>query len=106
MEAAHGITNTVRGVEEAVEAVNQNFEPFELQPSIIDAVVDTCPEHEAEEIWRVVGHSLVEQARDLLEEVRVHLRVQCYYAICSLLWCALLGISLYRRKFFWRYGDS
>lgn len=71
MEAFHGITNAGHGVEEAVEAVNPNVEPFELQPSIIDAVIHMCPEHEAEEIWRVVGHSLVEQARDLLEEVRV-----------------------------------
>lgn len=46
-----------------------SYEPFVLQPSIIDAVTELCPEHEAEEIWRIVGHSLVEQARDLLEEV-------------------------------------
>lgn len=57
-----------RNVEEGTDA---NFEPFELQPSIIDAVAKLCPENEAEEIWRVVGHSLVEQSRDLLEEVRV-----------------------------------
>ena len=47
-----------------------NCEPFELQPSVLDAVDSLCPEREAEEIWRVVGPSLVEQARDLLEEVR------------------------------------
>lgn len=71
MEVVNRKTNASSGVEEVEEAVNPNFEPFELQPSIIDTVVDMCPEHEAEEIWRVIGHSLVEQARDLLEEVCV-----------------------------------
>lgn len=47
-----------------------NYEPFELQPSVLEAVASLCPEHEAEEIWRIVGSSLVEQARDLLDEVR------------------------------------
>ena len=47
-----------------------NYEPFELQPSVLEAVASLCPEHEAEEIWRIVGPSLVEQARDLLDEVR------------------------------------
>lgn len=102
MEAAHDITNAVRGVKEAVEEVNQNFEPFELQPSIIDAVLDTCPEHEAEEIWRVVGHSLVEQAKDLLEEVRV-LSTQSADWVC---YGAHYLELPFRRKFFWRYGDS
>lgn len=45
------------------------YEPFELQPSLLDTVAAVCPEHEAEEIWRVVGPSLVEQAKDLLQEV-------------------------------------
>lgn len=105
MEAEHDITNVVRGVEEAVEVVNQNFEPFELQPSIIDAVLNTCPEHEAEEIWRVVGHSLVEQAKDLLEEVRVLsiCRVQPADWVCY--GAHYLELPS-RRKFFWRYGDS
>ena len=57
------------GTKEGEEGVDMYFEPFELQPSIIDVVADMCPEREAEEIWLVVGHSLVEQARDLLEEV-------------------------------------
>lgn len=51
------------------EGVDISFEPFELRPSVVDLVAKLCPEHEAEEIWRVVGHSHVEQAQDLLEEV-------------------------------------
>lgn len=52
------------------------LQPFVLQPSIIDVVAKLCPENEADEIWRVVGHSLVEQAKDLLEEVTKNLRIR------------------------------
>ena len=59
---------------------DDKYEPFELQPSVLEAVASLCPEHEAEEIWRVVGPSLVEQAKDLLDEVRVLpvMRSVCY----------------------------
>ena len=58
-----------RGRDEAETGMHVDFEPFELQPSILDVVANLCPEHEAEEIWHVVGYSLVEQAKDLLKEV-------------------------------------
>ena len=60
---ANGVTDSDK------EREGLTHEPFELQPSMLDLVTELCPEHEAEEIWRVVGHSLVEQARDLLDEV-------------------------------------
>ena len=70
MEMENELAHSGRGRREEGEArVHVNFEPFELQPSIIDVVSNLCPEHEAEEIWHVVGYSLVEQARDLLKEV-------------------------------------
>lgn len=47
----------------------RELEPFQLQPSIVDNISKLYSENEAEELCRVVGHSLVEQARDLLEEV-------------------------------------
>ena len=82
MEMENELAHSGRGWREEAEArVHVNFEPFELQPSIIDVVSDLCPEHEAEEIWHVVGYSLVEQARDLLKEV---------YTVIKLLWCALI----------------
>lgn len=103
METENRKTNPSTSSREVEEAeVDPTFEPFELQPSIIDTVVDMCPEHEAEEIWRVIGHSLVEQARDLLEEVCV--------LSCAVQWLGLYGAHYlelpYRREFFWRYGDS
>ena len=59
-----------RGSPEGVEREDaSSYEPFELQPSLLDTVSDVCPAGEAEEIWRVVGPSLAEQARDLLDEV-------------------------------------
>ena len=69
MEMESHLVNSGRGREEAEPGVHVDFEPFELQPSILDIVANLCPEHEAEEIWHVVGYSLVEQARDLLKEV-------------------------------------
>ena len=58
-----------RGSPEGVEREDAGYEPFELQPSLLDTVSDVCPAGEEEEIWRVVGPSLAEQARDLLDEV-------------------------------------
>ena len=69
MEMESHLVRSGRGREEAEPGVQVDFEPFELQPSILDIVANLCPEHEAEEIWHVVGYSLVEQARDLLKEV-------------------------------------
>ena len=72
------------------EGVDVNYEPFELQPSVLEVVARLCPQHEAEEIWRVVGHSLVEQARDLLEEVRI----QSYCALVPMQWrFVMVGIN-------------
>ena len=103
METENGVSYSVSGTEEgsarhAGQGRGRDWEPFELQPSIIDAVSKLCPENEADEIWRVVGHSLIEQAKDLLEEV----------SLCPILsWWALIGIShTPRQDFFWKFGDS
>ena len=42
---------------------------FELSPSVWDLILRHCPEKEVSEVGRVLGHSLVEQARDLQQEV-------------------------------------
>lgn len=89
-----------------------NYEPFELQPSVLEAVASLCPEHEAEEIWRIVGPSLVEQARDLLDEVRSLpvpptandgriIRVFAVYGVHQLDYLLLL---ICRQRFTWRFG--
>lgn len=75
MEVASGQTGREENERCAGDTVNgggvaeEGLEPFELQPSMIDVVAKLCPKNEADEIWRVVGHSLVEQATDLMEEV-------------------------------------
>ena len=45
------------------------LEAFELQPPLWELVSQLCPEKETEEVTRILGHSLVEQACDLYEEV-------------------------------------
>ncbi len=47
-----------------------NLEAFDLPASVWELVERLCPEKEASEVKRIVGHSLVEQAADLHEEVR------------------------------------
>jgi len=110
MEAASGQRDreeNKRGAEEERDAesggeiAGESVEPFELQPSIIDVVAKLCPKNEADEIWRVVGHSLVEQAKDLLEEVGENRRIS------SLFWCALIGITTSCRQVLsWKFGGS
>ena len=69
-KASRGGKCSEQGEKRAVETEHEDaFLPFELQPSVIDAVGTLCPKTEAEEIWRVVGDSLVEQATDLMNEV-------------------------------------
>ena len=84
------------------------YEPFELQPSLLDAVASLCPESEAEEIWRVVGPSLAEQAGDLLQEVRVGLLSHAGQPDprSPTLWCASTGTLFPRQRFTWKYGES
>ena len=90
--ASRGRKYSEQGEERAAETEQEDtFLPFELQPSIIDVVRTLCPKTEAEEIWRVVGDSLVEQAKDLLDEVReiamgdlgqvVMMRINCIYYV-------------------------
>ena len=104
MKMANGVTDSDK------EREGLTHEPFELQPSMLDLVTELCPEHEAEEIWRVVGHSLVEQARDLLDEVyRALVTVYSVYDRTRAAGCYgvhHLEYTLCRLKFTWRYGDS
>lgn len=51
------------------------MEAFELQPSTWGLILQFCPESEAGEVKRLLGHSLVEQAGDLYEEVGISDRV-------------------------------
>lgn len=46
-----------------------NLEAFELEPSVWELIQSFCPEREIGEVRRTLGASLVEQARDLHEEV-------------------------------------
>lgn len=45
------------------------LEAFELQPPLWELISQLCPEKETGEVRRILGHSLVEQACDLYEEV-------------------------------------
>ena len=45
-------------------------EAFELQPSIWKLIDHYCPPEELEEVQRILGYAIVEQARDLHCEVR------------------------------------
>lgn len=44
-------------------------EVFESLPSTWELILQHCPENEVEEVKRILGTSLVEQAVDLHEEV-------------------------------------
>ena len=46
-----------------------NLEAFELQVSVWECLRELCPEKELGEVKRILGHSLVEQTKDLYEEV-------------------------------------
>lgn len=50
---------------------------FELSPSVWDLILSYCPEKEASEVGRILGRSLVEQARDLQQEVSYRLVQAC-----------------------------
>ena len=63
-------SSRVDGLE--VDTDNVTLEAFELQPPLWELVSQLCPEKEAGEVRRILGHSLVEQACDLYEEVSVN----------------------------------
>ena len=46
-----------------------SLEAFELQTSLWELVSQMCPAKELSEVMRIMGHSLVEQACDLHDEV-------------------------------------
>ena len=46
-----------------------SIETFDLKPSLWKLITSVCPSNEADEIKRILGASLVEQACDLYEEV-------------------------------------
>lgn len=44
---------------------------FELQPSIWKLITQSCPSEEQEEVQRILGYAIVEQTRELYDEVRI-----------------------------------
>ena len=50
-------------------------EAFELQPSIWNLIAQSCPSEEQEEVQRILGYAIVEQARDLYDEACTHLEI-------------------------------
>ena len=46
-------------------------EAFELPPSVWELIKNLCPEKESNELKRMLGQSLIEEACDLLTEVHV-----------------------------------
>lgn len=50
------------------------MQPYQLRASLWETVLRLCPEREAEEVRHALGTSLVEQARDLRQEVGTHAR--------------------------------
>ena len=63
-------SSRVDGLE--VDTDNVTLKAFELQIPLWELVSQLCPEKEAGEVRRILGHSLVEQACDLYEEVSVN----------------------------------
>lgn len=55
------------------EQSERTLEAFELTASVWSLVEEVCPEKETSEVKRIVGHSLVEQAKDLREEVGAYM---------------------------------
>ncbi len=51
------------------DSPDESLEAFELCLSVWSLVLSHCPSKEVEEVQRVLGVSLIEQAADLREEV-------------------------------------
>ena len=56
------------------EDSESSLKAFELPPSVWKLILSMCPAREVGEVRKVLGDSLVEQACDLREEVRVWIR--------------------------------
>ena len=56
-------------------------EAFELQPSMWKLITRSCPPEEQEEVQRVLGYAIVEQACELYEEVRTNITSRTEYLV-------------------------
>ena len=55
----------------SAESLDKEEKVFESFPSTWELVLDHCPENEVEEVKRILGTSLIEQAADLHDEVSI-----------------------------------
>ena len=53
-------------------------EAFELPPSVWELIKNLCPEKESNELKRMLGQSLIEEACDLLTEVYIYTYIYTY----------------------------